>query len=155
MLYADLLETDDKSVKLAIAGLLCMKKIHLHDLREDIIEAAHNTSYDLELYTKLDGVDYEIKIKPLSTAAISVIITDVNSPSTERIHVSLNAKRILTLKTSHVVSYTSTEWLMIVCKDSIVTNTDEIIHKSELLENRFQYDTVSPLAGLILDFWGE
>lgn len=155
MLYPDLLETEDKSVKKAIMALQCLKKLRFHELAEDIVLAAHNVSHALEFYHSEDGVDYEITVSAIGTSAITVKIADVNAASSDRVHVSMNAERLLTVKTNHVENYTSIEWLLVVCKDVIITNNHEHFEKANLLEHRFQYDTVNPLAGLLLDFWGE
>lgn len=155
MLHNDLLETDDKCVKKVIAALQCLKKLRLHELAEDFIEAAHNTATALEFYLTFDNVDYEITIGAIGTAAISIKVLDLNATSTDKVTISMNSKRLLTLKAGYVENYTSIEWLLVVCKDTIVTNNDDYIEKSNLVENRFQYDTVNPLAGLLLDFWKE
>ncbi len=155
MLYADLLETDDKCVHNVVRALQCLKKLKFNELAEDIVLAAHSSSHALEFYQTIDGTDYEITLNPIGTSAITVKISDINAPSSDRVHISMNAKRIITVKASYVQSYTSIDWLLVMCKDIIITNNDEHIDKSNLIEHRFQYDTVNPLAGLLLDFWGE
>ena len=156
MLYADFIETDDKSVLLSINALKCLKKFRFHELREDIIEVAHNSSFNLELSCEVDSIEYDIHISPIGKESISVKVSDTNAASSDRVVICMNKDRILSLKSNHVDgSYTTVEWTIIVCKNNIMSNTDEIFDKSNLLEHRLQYDTVNPLAGLLLDFWGE
>lgn len=156
MLYADFIETDDKSILLSINALKCLKKLRFHELREDIIEAVHNSSFNVELSCEIDRVEYDIHISPIGKDSISIKVSDANAASSDLVVICMNKYRILTLKSNHVDgSYTTVEWTLIICKNNIISNTDEIFDKSNLLEHRLQYDTVSPLAGLILDFWGE
>lgn len=156
MLYADFIETDDKNVLLSINALKCLKKFRFHELREDIIEAAHNSSFNLELSCEIDRIEYEIHISPIGKDSISIKVADTNAASSDRVVICMNKHRILTLKSNHVdSSYTTVEWTIIVCKNNIISNTDEIFDRSNLIEHRLQYDTVNPLAGLLLDFWGE
>lgn len=156
MLYEDFIETDDKNILLSINALKCLKKLRFHELREDIIEAAHNSSFNVELSCEIESVEYDIHIAPIGKESISITVSDTNAARSDCVVVCMNKHRILTLKSNHVDnSYTTIEWTLIICKNNIISNTDEIFDKSNLLEHRLQYDTVSPLAGLILDFWGE
>lgn len=156
MLYADFIETDDKNILLSINALKCLTKLRFHELREDIIEAAHNSSFNIELSCEIESDEYDVHISPIGKDSISIKVSDTNDSSSDRVVICMNKHRILTLKSNHIdSSYTTIEWALIICKNNIIANTDEIFDKSNLLEHRLQYDTVSPLAGLILDFWGE
>lgn len=155
MLIDDFLETEDKNVKIIVAALTCMKQLQFHTMLEDIVTAAHGSTHELQLYSTLGGVDYEIFINAISKDGISVRVNDPTSPSSDNAIICLNDTRVLTLKSKHIDSYSILEWLMIVGKSKIITNDDMVIPRSHLVENRFQYDTVNPLAGLILDFWKE
>lgn len=154
-LHSDFLDTKDKSVKLVINALTCLKKLHIHTMLSDIVDAAHSTPNNLEIYCKLDDVDYEVAIMSHGTEYINISIRDTRAASSEYVYTTMNKSRAMTISSFTVDSYTVTEWLLIIGKSHIVTNTDDIIFKTHLEEYRFQYDTVNPLAGMILDFWGE
>lgn len=154
-LHSDFLDTEDKSVKLVIDALSCLKKLHIHTMLSDIVDAAHSTPNNLEMYCKLNGVDYEVTIMSHGDDYINIRVRDDRAASTEYVYGTFSKSRVMTISSFTVDSYTITEWLLIIGKSHIITNTDDVIYKTHLEENRFQYDTVNPLAGLILDFWGE
>lgn len=153
MLYEDFLETEDKSANMLIEALQCLKKIRLHDLRSDIIESINNTSFGVEMYIDTNGKTFEIILSPVGENGVSAKVIDVNVTSTENVIVCMTEEQLVSVRCSHTALYTTTEWTLIVCKEHIISN-DDIFDKSNLLDNRFQYDTVNPLAGLLLDFWG-
>ena len=152
MLYSEFLNVEDKHVNMMVIYLTALRKYKVFDSYESLIEIAESSATSFILSSTVDDIEYSIALENNKNGGGYITVLNEDDASSNRLEITFNKNRILCMKCSVLVGYTTVEWTLFFCNDKLIISTGDILQYDEINEHLFQYDTVCPLAGLIMEY---